>query len=368
MAGSSSAGRTSRTRSVGTKISGEEYARLEAGQKLETYTSSWGSGGFASGLAGINIYFGGKLLQSKGVWVATDRLGSVRANSNGESMSYWPYGEERTNTANDREKFGTYMRDGVGQDYAMARYYNSSVGAFWTPDPGGISTANASDPTSWNRYMYVTGDPANHTDSRGMELQDPCGPDWMTNGAESGPCCDPSENSLLGAPEDPGCSTGGAGPAQAAIPSAPLPPSCTLELEYRGAGITGIAGRTHASIVVTDGEGYTFTIQGEPEHYRINPPWGKLLVGNTPGNINNQEWGPLLTSTGDPSLCSQVAALETSESNYSNDEVNYYPWGPNSNSLASWLLGSAGLSGYFTAPPGSTGWNTSLYGTFYGIH
>ena len=65
-----------------------------------------------------NVYFGGKLVKSKGVVVATDRLGSVRGNGNGESFAYYPYGEERGTSADGREKFGTYTRDAVGQDYA----------------------------------------------------------------------------------------------------------------------------------------------------------------------------------------------------------------------------------------------------------
>jgi hypothetical protein len=36
-------------------------------------------------------------------------------------MSYFPYREERTSTTNGVEKFGTYTRDGVGQDYAEQR-------------------------------------------------------------------------------------------------------------------------------------------------------------------------------------------------------------------------------------------------------
>jgi hypothetical protein len=36
-------------------------------------------------------------------------------------MNYFPYGEERTSTANGVEKFGTYARDAVGQDYAEQR-------------------------------------------------------------------------------------------------------------------------------------------------------------------------------------------------------------------------------------------------------
>src|SRR5205823_5092153 len=89
--------------------------------------------------------------------------GSVRANSNGEFFSYYPYGEERpqsngTMTADGREKFGTYTRDNPGQDYADQRYYGVGTGRFGTPDPGS-SGSGAGDPGSWNRYAYVGGDP-----------------------------------------------------------------------------------------------------------------------------------------------------------------------------------------------------------------
>jgi RHS repeat-associated protein len=113
-----------------------------------------------------NVYFGGKLVKSKGVVVATDRLGSVRANSNGERMSYYPYGEERTSTADNREKFGTYMRDSSGQDYADQRYYNVGTGRFGTADPS--TGSRAADPGSWNKYAYVGGDPINFTDRHGL--------------------------------------------------------------------------------------------------------------------------------------------------------------------------------------------------------
>jgi len=51
----------------------------------------------------------------------------VRANTQSEKFSYYPYGEERTVTPDGREKFGTYFRDSVGQDYADQRYYNSGA-------------------------------------------------------------------------------------------------------------------------------------------------------------------------------------------------------------------------------------------------
>lgn len=47
------------------------------------------------------------------------------------------------------------------------RYYNSNTGSFWSPDPGGLATANPKDPTSWNRYAYAGDDPVNFNDPSG---------------------------------------------------------------------------------------------------------------------------------------------------------------------------------------------------------
>ena len=120
-----------------------------------------------------NVYFGGKLVKSKGVVVVTDRLGSVRANSNGELMSYYPYGEERTSTADNREKFGTYTRDYTTQDYADQRYYAVGMGRFNSADPSrGVNPVN---PYTWNRYAYVHGDPVNFYDPGGLNEANPDG-------------------------------------------------------------------------------------------------------------------------------------------------------------------------------------------------
>jgi RHS repeat-associated protein len=117
------------------------------------------------------VYFGGKLMRSAGVTVVTDRLGSVRANSNWERMNYFPYGEERTSTADGREKFGTYFRDSGGVDYADQRYYASAGGRFLTPDPYSATASSPTDsstPVGWNRYAYVQSDPINFRDRQGL--------------------------------------------------------------------------------------------------------------------------------------------------------------------------------------------------------
>jgi RHS repeat-associated protein len=135
---------------------------------------------------GENTYFGGRMLVSNGVYVVTDRLGTVRANTQGESFAYYPFGEERTSTVDGRDKFATYFRDTVGLDYAQQRYYNAGMGSFSTPDPGGIKTAVPSRPSSWNRYAYVEGDPVNFTDPRGLFMCADCGDGGGESGEDSG--------------------------------------------------------------------------------------------------------------------------------------------------------------------------------------
>jgi RHS repeat-associated protein len=120
-------------------------------------------------VTGQNVYYGRKLIVSGGVSVVTDRLGSVRANTQGASFAYYPYGEERTSTVNGLDKFATYFRDAVGQDYADQRYYNASVGRFWSPDPT-MDNVDYTNSASWNAYAYVNGDPINFNDPNGLSV------------------------------------------------------------------------------------------------------------------------------------------------------------------------------------------------------
>ncbi|MGA3241713.1 MAG: RHS repeat-associated core domain-containing protein [Bryobacteraceae bacterium] len=61
---------------------------------------------------------------------------------------------------------------GSASDQLDQRYYNANMGAFWSPDPGGIKTANPRNPDTWNRYAYVAGDPVSFIDPHGRELCD----------------------------------------------------------------------------------------------------------------------------------------------------------------------------------------------------
>jgi RHS repeat-associated protein len=116
-----------------------------------------------------NIYFAGRMIQTNGVTVATDRLGSVRLDQNGNKTEYYPYGEVVSGTTSG-DLFGTYTRESAtGLDYANQRYYSSVYGRFTSPDRY-TGSAGPRVPLSWNRYAYVLGDPINGTDRTGAHV------------------------------------------------------------------------------------------------------------------------------------------------------------------------------------------------------
>ena len=57
------------------------------------------------------------------------------------TSSFYPYGEDKgTPAPNDQTKFATYTRDSAtGLDYAMNRYYCSTLRRFMSPDPSQAS-------------------------------------------------------------------------------------------------------------------------------------------------------------------------------------------------------------------------------------
>ncbi len=105
----------------------------------------------------------------------TDRIGNVRySRSTNGWRHYYPFGEEITGTAGDTYKFADLYRDAdTGLDYAVNRYYASSVGRFLRVDPWRRS-AELSGPQSFNKYAYVQNDPINFSDPLGLfKLKNP---------------------------------------------------------------------------------------------------------------------------------------------------------------------------------------------------
>ncbi|MEZ5403816.1 MAG: RHS repeat-associated core domain-containing protein [Bryobacteraceae bacterium] len=107
--------------------------------------------------------------------VVVDRLGSVRVRGT-TRYRYYPYGEEMgTQTGNGVVKFGTYERQGFGNnqiDYADQRYYAGTWGRFATVDPvltSNVASSRLGDPGTWNLYGYANNDPVDFLDPDGEE-------------------------------------------------------------------------------------------------------------------------------------------------------------------------------------------------------
>ncbi|MEO7652313.1 MAG: RHS repeat-associated core domain-containing protein, partial [Bryobacteraceae bacterium] len=167
-------------------------------------------------LSSTDVWFGGRKIVAQGQAISPDRLGSAR---NGPPA--FPYGEERTVTTNDKDKFGTYYRDGTtGLDYADQRYYSTSVGRFLTADPYQAS-GGASNPGSWNRYKYAGDDPVNLYDPEGLWERNPCTVD----------------------PNQPACVPGYWGPGPGGGSGGPPTPSTFDELEFTAQGGWPVAAR-----------------------------------------------------------------------------------------------------------------------------
>jgi RHS repeat-associated protein len=84
------------------------------------------------------------------------------------SADYTPYGQETDYSATcpQNYNFTGYERDvETGLDYAIARYYNSRLARFMSPDPLGGDIDN---PQSLNKYAYVTNDPCDLVDAAGL--------------------------------------------------------------------------------------------------------------------------------------------------------------------------------------------------------
>ncbi len=117
-----------------------------------------GSGLLASIVAGTTTYF------------HSDHLGwRVSTNTGGQVVGQqgtFPFGESWYSSSANEFVFTSYQRDSEsGLDYAMARYYDSTVGRFCSADPVG---GEMDDPQTWNRYAYSRNDPIDFTDPNGQ--------------------------------------------------------------------------------------------------------------------------------------------------------------------------------------------------------
>ncbi len=129
-------------------------------------------------------------------YYVTDNVGSteVETDYSGNALNqslFFPYGVERivqqNDTANNYRFSGKERDQETGLDDFGARYYDSVVGRFMTPDwdakPTAVPYASFGDPQTLNLYSYVENGPLNRVDADGHDGQQ------VPNGSTQVPLC-----------------------------------------------------------------------------------------------------------------------------------------------------------------------------------
>jgi RHS repeat-associated protein len=105
----------------------------------------------------------------------TDQVGSLRGLLDlGEhvvqSCTSFPFGDGATCSSPAAQFFTGKERDAeTSLDYFGARYYNSTLGRFTSPDPGSPTPLHLLNPQRWNMYSYGLNNPFLYTDSTGRD-------------------------------------------------------------------------------------------------------------------------------------------------------------------------------------------------------
>jgi RHS repeat-associated protein len=119
----------------------------------------------------IDFLIGRMDTSGNAMWYLTDKLGSVRENTNGsgnvlDSITYDTFGNilaETHPTSGDRFKYTSREWDSeIGQYFYRARYYSATDGRFESEDPSGFSAGDS------DLYRYVNNAPTGLTDDTGL--------------------------------------------------------------------------------------------------------------------------------------------------------------------------------------------------------
>jgi RHS repeat-associated protein len=107
-------------------------------------------------------------------WLGTKRVTTTSAGAPWTSVVTAPFGDFQSQsgpgTDPSEEHFTSKPRDpNSNLDYFGARYYNSNLGRFMSPDSGDGGDSDPSNPQSWNLYSYVQNNPLTNTDPDGHD-------------------------------------------------------------------------------------------------------------------------------------------------------------------------------------------------------
>jgi RHS repeat-associated protein len=351
-----------------------------SGAKLCVYNLSTSGSDLRATSAGTFDYFAGKMLRNPSGWINQDRLGSVG--------KYFPYGQDRgsSNPSNGTEKFATYKRDSEsGLDYAVNRYEAPGDGRFLSPDPYQPS-AGPEDPSSWNRYAYVGGDPINFIDPTGLLKSCPKG-DGCKGGGGPGDddICSMSLEQFI-AKYGQGwigyyfqlC---GGGPISRPDPDPnpdppdPPQPECFAELKYRAVDIPGNRNGyfIHTFWYVQDSSGKQWIVHGGPDPQAPEGTYGSLHIWKDPVSVSTTDTpaaGTAWSSGLSAANCAGADALLAAAGAWNQNKVDYDPTGTNSNTAAHFLGNSGGFKPTFSILKIGVplGWDSDFGPTLGGIN
>jgi RHS repeat-associated protein len=138
-------------------------------------------------------------------WLGSSRLTSTASRTMYSSAAYAPFGEQYANVGTADASFTSQDQDTLSSLYDFpARRQSSSQGRWIAPDPAGLRAVGITNPQSWNRYVYVLGNPLGLIDPMGLQaLQNSC-PD----NDQSGDCNGDGNNGGGDNGGDPDCTYG----------------------------------------------------------------------------------------------------------------------------------------------------------------
>lgn len=114
-----------------------------------------------------SVYFGGRLVAKGPGGLQAFKTDRLHSNQESPGGGFFPFGETKSGVPTAGESFATYSRDWHGLDYADQRWYASGAGRFTTSDPF-MRSATENDSGTWNRFSYVSNDPMNFVDPKGL--------------------------------------------------------------------------------------------------------------------------------------------------------------------------------------------------------
>jgi len=89
---------------------------------------------------------------------------------------YYPWGQQWAGIYVVESNFARMGWHDVESDleWTPARFYESTLGRWLSPDPAGLAAADPSDPQTWNMYAYVRNNPTSLTDPSGLDFNLAC--------------------------------------------------------------------------------------------------------------------------------------------------------------------------------------------------